>query len=435
MSFKVSLQYITSLSIVREFVRKFEKAFHQKNSARREKAMTMALEGIKILDLSRLAPGPYCTMILGDLGAEVIRIDPGGGRATEAIFPMPAEEEERMRAYDSEGRNKKSIVLNLKTQEARQIFYKLAETADVVIEGFRPGVTKRLGVDYDTIKEKNPRIVYCSLTGYGQTGPYRDMVGHDIDYISIGGALGIIRERGGRPVPPGNLVADYAAGGMQAAIGILAALMARESTHKGQWVDIAMTDGVISLMHMAAAQYFQIGVVPGLSLDMSILTTGKIPHYNTYETKDGRYIGIGSLEPWFFQNLCRALGREDLSPYEWSIEKWEEISSFFTETFRTKTRDEWFELLRQTDTCAAPVYSIDEVFSDPQVLERNMVVEVDHPKLGKVKQVGIGIKLSETPGAIRDPAPFPGEHTEEILLGLGYSKQQIKELGEAGALG
>ena len=394
--------------------------------------MTMALEGIKIIDMSRLAPGPYCTMILGDLGADIIRIDPGGGRAAEAIMPGMADDVERRVAYNASGRNKKSIVLNLRQDEAREIFYKLAEGADVILEEFRPGVVKRLGVDYETIKKLNPRIVYCSLTGFGQDGPYHSMAGHDINYISIGGALGIIGEKGRPPTPPSNLVADYAGGGMHAAIGVLAALMARERTGKGQHVDIAMCDGVVSLMHMAAMQYFSTGQVPQRGSDM---LTGAMPHYNVYQTKDGKYLSLGALEPWFYENLCKSLGREDLIPYEWDESKREELTSIFKETFLTKTRDEWFEIFKQTDTCAAPIYAIDEVFADPHVIHRKMVVDVDHPKLGKVKQVGISVKLSETPGAIRSLAPSPGQHTDEILAGLGYAKERIAELREKGAIG
>ncbi len=394
--------------------------------------MTMALEGIKIIDMSRLAPGPYCTMILGDLGADIIRIDPGGGRAAEAVVPVAAEEAERRTAYNATGRNKRSIILNLRLEGAKEIFYKLAERADVIVEEFRPGVVKRLGVDYETISKINPRIVYCSVTGYGQDGPYQNMPGHDINYISIAGALGIIGQKGGPPAIPSNLLADYAGGGMHAAIGILAALLARERTGKGQHVDIAMCDGVVSLMHMAAMQYFTTGKAPERGNDM---LTGGLPHYNVYETKDGKYISLGSLEPWFYENLCRAVGREDFIPYEWDEGKRSEIFSAFREIFRTKTRDEWFDLLKQIDICVAPVYSIDEVFSDPQVVHRKMVVDIDHPRLGKIKQVGISVKLSDTPGSIRSLAPFPGQHTDEILKELGYTEKRIEELRREGAIG
>ena len=391
--------------------------------------MTMALEGIKVVDLTRLAPGPYCTMFLADLGADIIKVEPGGGRAQAFSSAMAGEER---RAYDAENRNKRSIVLNLKEPEAQEIFYKLAKDADVIVEEFRPGVVKRLGVDYDTIKEINPRIVYCSVTGYGQDGPYQEAPGHDINYISIAGAQGMIGQRDGPPAVIANWLADYAAGGMQGAIGILAALMARERTGKGQYVDISMTDGVVSLMHAEAAQYFSTGIVPTRG---DVLFFGGMPLYNIYETKDGKYVSLGALEPWFYQNLCKALDREDFSSYEFDTgEKREEIFAYFRETFLTKTRDEWVELLRQADVPVAPVYPLDEVFSDPQINHRQMVVELDHPKFGKVKQVGISIKLSDTPGQIRTLAPLAGQHTDDILRELGYSKEKIEELRSAGAI-
>ena len=393
--------------------------------------MTMALEGIRVLDLTRLAPGPYCTMFLADLGADVIKIEPGGGRAALMATTMATDDEETRRAHNPEGRNKRSIVLNLKMQEAQEIFHKLAEKADVIIEEFRPGVVKRLNVDYETIKKINPRIVYCSLTGYGQDGPYEQVAGHDINYISTAGAQSMIGPRSGPPAVITNLLADYAAGGMHAAIGILAALMARERTGKGQHVDIAMTDGVISLMHAEAASYFATGKVPGLG---DILMFGGAHHYNIYETKDGKYVSLGALEPWFYENLCKTVGREDFSPHEFNEQKWGEMAAAFREIFLTKTRDEWVELLRQTDTCVAPVYAVDEVFSDPQVLHRKMLVEVDHPTLGKVKQVGISIKLSETPGAVKSVAPRPGQHTDELLLNLGYARESIEGLRKSGAV-
>ena len=392
--------------------------------------MTMALEGIKVVDLTRLAPGPYCTMFLADLGADVIKVEPGGGRA-QAFSPSTMGGEHRL-AYDPEHRNKKSIVLNLKEREAQEIFYKLAKDADVIVEESRPGVVKRLGVDYDTIKKINPRIVYCSITGYGQDGPYHALSGHDINYISIAGAQGIIGPRDGPPAVIANLLADYAAGGMQGAIGILAALMAREKTGKGQYVDISMTDGVMSLMHAEAAQYLSTGIVPTRG---DVLFFGGMPFYNVFETKDGKYVSLGALEPWFYQNLCKMLGREDFGAYEFDKgEKRDEIFAYFREVFLTKTRDEWVELLRQADVPVAPVYTLDEVFSDPQLNHRKMVVELDHPKFGKVKQVGISIKLSETPGQIRALAPLPGQHTDEILQGLGYSKEKIEELRSSGAI-
>lgn len=385
----------------------------------------MALEGIRIVDRSQMGPGPYCTMLLGDLGADVIRVDPGGGKLAEARVAFPPGTEDRIRAYNSEERNKRSIVLDLRIDEAREVYYRLATDADVIVEQSRPGAPERLGVGYETIKTKNPRIVYCAITGYGQTGPYRDLVGHDINYISIGGALGIMGPKDSPPAIPSNLIADYAAGGMLAAMGILAALMARERTGRGQFIDISLTDGVISMMHAHATMYFTMGFVPERGEDM---LTGGVPFYNVYETKDGKYISVGAIETWFFKHLCSLLGREDLVSRQLSSDKRDEMMRTFKDIFLTKTRDEWLRILQRDDTCVAPVHSVGEMATDPHVIEREMVVEIDHPRVGKVKHVGIPIKLSDTPGAVRRPPPLRGEHTDEVLTELGYSKQDIDQL-------
>ncbi len=398
----------------------------------------LPLEGIRILDLSRLAPGPYCTMLLGDLGADVLLVEEpavsgaptGRGQAARRLLDRDASE--RVLAFNALARNKRSITLNLKNEAARQVFYKLSESADVVLEGFRPGVVKRLGVDYETLSQINPRLVFCSLSGYGQDGPYAGLVGHDINYISIGGALGMIGWPGSPPAIPMNIIADFAAGGLYAAFAILAALIARQRTGRGQYVDMAMTDGVISLLVAIVGQYFGSGVAPRPG--QSFLS-GAAPFYSVYETKDGRWLSIGSLEPWFWEALCRVMGREDFVPHQMSAGKFPEMFEHFRQQFKTRTRDEWFEYLRQFDICVAPVYSLDEVFDDPHVRARHMLVEMEHPTLGKVQQVGIGAKLSETPGSVRSLAPRRGQHTEEVLLDLGYSEEQIRRLREEGAVG
>jgi len=390
--------------------------------------MALPLAGIKILDLSRMAPGPFCTMLLADLGAEVVKIEqPGFG-----IIPVDVDEE-TWAAYYALDRNKRSIILNLKTDEARQVFYKLVERADVVLEGFSPGVVKRLKVDYETAKRINPKIVYCSLSGYGQDGPYRDLPGHDINYIAVAGALSAMGIRNGRSAVPLNLLGDYAGGGLQAAFGIVVAVLARERMGKGQFIDVAMVDGVISLLAWEASVFFAGGVVPKWG---HTPLTGAIPCYYVYEAKDGGHISIGCTEVKSWENLCRALGREDLIPYQFAGgNQKEEVASQLGQIFLTKTKDEWFQLLGPKDISIAPVLNFDEVFSDPHVLHRQMVVEVDHPKLGKVKQVGIGVKFSQTPGEIRNTAPLPGQHTEEVLIDLGYSQDDIDRLREIGAIG
>jgi len=398
----------------------------------------LALEKTRVLELTPLAPGQFCTMILGDFGAEVLKVESPGAKLG---LELKGEESRKEAAYFPMDRNKRSIVLNLKSQAGRQVFYRLAQQADVIVEGFRPGVVKRLGIDYDTINKLNPKIIYCSLSGYGQEGPYRDFPGHDINYISMAGVLGLIGPSEMPPVIPMNFIADFAGASLYGVIGILMALMARNETGEGQYVDVAFTDGVISLATFLSHGYFLHGAVPKRGETM---LHGAYPYYGVYETKDGKYISIGCVEPHFWENLCRLIGKEEYIPYQVSLEhflhkpegeKWAEISSYLKQSFLTKTRDEWFELLTQNDIPAGKVYTLDEVFSDPQVLQRQMVTEIEHPTLGKIKQAGIAPKLSHTPGKVRTFTPLTGEHTEEVLRGLGFSREEIENLRQEGAIG
>ncbi|MBI4297474.1 MAG: CoA transferase [Chloroflexi bacterium] len=402
--------------------------------------MTLPLDGVTILDMTRLAPGPFCTMMLGDLGAEVIKIEepgpPTGRRADQASSseaaggPIPGSIN-RYSLSNSLNRNKKSIGLNLKVPEARDIFYKLAERADVIVEEFRPGVTQRLGVDYATIKKINPRLIYCAITGYGQDGPYGNLAGHDINYISIAGALSLFGKRDSPPIIPPNLLADFAGGGLHGVIGILAALLAREKTGRGQFVDISMTDGVVALLSSFLIPYFDESVAMRSEEGFHL---GTEPYYNVYRAKDGKYLSLGCLEPWFWANLCRALNREDLIPLQSDQASKIEIFSIMRGIFGTKTRDEWFDYLRQFDIPVAKVNTLDELEIDPHLLHRQMVMEVDHPQKGRVKQVGPAVKLSETPASIRSLTPQLGEHTNNILKELGYSQTRIQALRQAGAI-
>ncbi len=396
----------------------------------------LPLEGIHILDLSRLAPGPYCTMLLADLGADVLLVEEPldtGGRltGTAARRLLDRDVSERAMAFNALSRNKRSIALNLKLANARQVFYRLAEHADVVLEGFRPGVVKRLGVDYETLSGVNPRLVYCSLSGYGQDGPYAGLVGHDINYVAIGGALGMIGWPGTPPAIPLNILGDFAGGGLYAAFAILVAIIARERTGRGQCVDMAMTDGVISLLAGVISQYFASGSVP--KPGQSFLN-GAAPFYHVYETADGRWLSIGCLEPWFWEALCRAMRCEQFIYDQMTADKFPKMFQFFRDAFKTKTRDEWFQYLSQFDICVGPVYSLDEVFQDPHVQARQMVAELEHPSLGKVQQVGIGVKLSETPGSVRSLSPRRGQHTDEVLRDLGFSPEQVQELRAQGVV-
>ena len=398
----------------------------------------LALDGVRILDLTWQGPGPFCTMILGDLGAGIIKI---GAPPTADARQATRGAGKKAVAYQAFNRNKKSILLNLKAAEGRNIFHQLAEEIDVVVEGFRPGVAERLGIDYQTISKINPKIIYCSITGYGQDGPYRDLPGHDINYISFGGVLNLIGEADRQPVIPLNLIADYGAGGKDAVVGILSALIARGKTGKGQYIDISLTDSVISLLtEPVLGSYFQSGVIPKRGEHP---LAGAYPYYNIYQTKNGKFITLGCLEPWLWANLCQEIGKEGFIPFNITRgyladptedKKWEEVSSHLKQLFLTKTRDEWFELLSRKNIPIGKVYSLDEVFADPQVLHRQMVIEVEHPTEGKIKQVGIAIKLSDTPGKVRSLPPMLGEHTEEILVGLGYSKQRIRKLRREGVV-
>ncbi len=383
----------------------------------------LPLDDIRILDLSRLAPGPYCSMLLADMGADVLLVEPPpDARAGQAGSGADV--------YDALRRNKRSIVLNLREGAAREVFYKLAMEADVVLEGFRPGVVKRLGVDYETLSAKNPRIVCCSLSGYGQTGPYSQLVGHDINYISVGGALGMTGWPGEPPAIPMNVIADFAGGGLHAAYGILVALHARERTGRGQYVDIAMSDGVLSLLSMMVSGYFAGGRAPERG---ATVLNGSVPHYNVYQCSDGGWISLGSLEAHFFANLCKILECEQYIPHQYDSAKRDEIFAHFKQRFASKPRDEWFEILKQTDICAAPIYALDEALRDPHNLARNMVVEIDNGGT-PVKQIGIGTKLSETPGSVRSLSPKLGQQTDDVLASIGYDAQQIASLREKGAV-
>lgn len=373
-------------------------------------------------------PGPFAATLLGDLGAEIVKVhepDPEarGGLAKYAFPNTP----------EFPGlRNCKTIGVDLKSEAGRAVFYDLVRSADVVFESFRPGVMKRLRTDYATVKEINPAIIYASLSGYGQYGPYRDTPGHDINYISIGGLLGLTGEPDGPPVLPGTLVADFAAGGMASVIGILAALMAREKTGRGQFVDVAIMDGIVEMMGMWINPYLSYGFEAERG---RTIFTGQYAWYNVYETKDGKYISVGTFEHWFYANLCKALGREDFIEHQWaSGDKAEEIHEFFRQTFLTKTRDEWLELLVPRETCVAPVYTISEMAADPQVIARGMVRDMLHPSLGVVRQVGSMLKLSDSGFEVRNWTTQFGQHTDEILEHLGYDAERIAALREEQAI-
>ncbi len=391
----------------------------------------IALEGIKILDLSRLAPGPLGSMVLADMGAEVIKVEEleeRGGMARDIFVPpgVSPEEEKKYLARDILGRNKKSIALNLKLPEAREIFYKLAATADVIWESYRPGVVERLGIGYGTISEINPRIIYCSISGYGQDGPYRDLPGHDPTYSAIAGVLASNMDMEDTPMTSGVPVADTSVG-LYAVIGVLCALIARDKTGRGQYIDVSFADSALSFAAILLGQHMVYGPMPKRR-DAQLIQ-------NSWQTKDGKYIASCPLESYFWERFCRALGLEELIHHHYATtEKYDEVVSAIRDKVLTKTRDEWFEIMKEADTCVSPVLTFDEVLKDPQILHRNMIMELEHPTQGKVKQLGFAIKLSETPAQFRNFAPLLGQHTQEILQELGYSRELVEELRKAGAV-
>ncbi len=391
--------------------------------------MTLALEGIRVIDLTRLLPGPFGSMILADMGAEVIKIEETEDRGElgrDVLTPPAAsrEEEEKAAAYNFLGRNKKSLALNLKDSEAKEIFYKLAETSDVIFESYRPGIAKRLNIDYETIAKINPRIVYCSISGYGQDGPYSQMPGHDPNYCSIAGLVGLNVDNNGKPMVLGAQAADIGVA-LHAVIGILCALMARQKTDRGQYVDISFTDSAMNFGAMP------IGLNWGPGIDLSLL--GPPTAVNVFETRDGKFLSTGNIEPYFWERFCRELDRDDLIPHLHAQgEKQLEVISIIRQIILTRTRDEWFDIMKEANVCATPVLALNELANDPQLRHRKMVLDVEHPTAGKAKQLGMAIKLSDTPGQFRSFAPFLGQHTSELMEEIGYSNDQVEGLIKKG---
>jgi len=380
------------------------------------------LKGLKMLDLSRLLPGPYCSLLLADLGVEVLKIeDSEQGDYMRRMGPSLKKDSAYFLALN---RNKKSMILNLKTKEGKEIFYKLIDTYDILLEGFRPGVMDRLGIGYQELKSKNPRVIFCSLSGYGQNGPYKERSGHDINYIGLGGILELTGPKDGDPTIPGTQIADIGGGGMMAAIAILAAIVHREKTGEGQYLDVAMHDGVISWLSIHAGRYFMDNELPKRG-EMHL--SGRFACYQVYPTKDGRHISLGALEPKFWKNFCQAIGREDLVLKQFiEGEERVQIIKEIRELFKTKTQKEWVEFFKNVDACLEPILSLGEVFQHPHVLHRKMVIEYEHPVEGKIRQVGNPIKSSQFPFEIRTPSPAWGEHTMEVLKAIGYSEEEIK---------
>jgi crotonobetainyl-CoA:carnitine CoA-transferase CaiB-like acyl-CoA transferase len=375
-------------------------------------------------------------MLLADLGADVLMVEVPPGvvarfdRMAGDAATADQHQAERRRAFNPLRRNKRSIAINLREARGRDLFHQLVADADVVLDGFRPGVTTRLGVDYETLSRINERVITCSITGFGQSGALRDLGGHDINYIAMSGALSAIGTADGQIAIPLNLLADFAGGGMLAAVAILAALQACQRTGRGQAIDLGMSDGALYLMASAVAGMLQSGAppVPGRGV-----LAGSVPYYNVYACADGGKVAVGAIEPHFYEALCRGLGLERYARHQHDVALHLEIHDAFAAAFLTRPRDEWFARLRALDACVTPVLDLDEAFAYPHTTEaRSMRLELQDPVAGIVAQVGVAPKLSATPGAVRTTGPRLGEHTDEVLTSLGVDSATIAGLRTAG---
>jgi crotonobetainyl-CoA:carnitine CoA-transferase CaiB-like acyl-CoA transferase len=392
----------------------------------------LPLSGVRVLDLTRLLPGGFCTLLLADFGAEVLKVeDTGMGDYVRWAPPYyeGADESAKSALYLALNRGKRSVRLNLKEDGGREALLRLAREYDVLVESFRPGVMDRLGVGWERLHEESPGLVYCAISGYGQDGPNRDRAGHDMNYLGLVGLLGLTGEKDGPPVQAAGQIADIGGGSLMAAFGVLAALRERDRSGEGQFVDVSMADGALSWLAMVAGRYFADGVAPRRG---ELELAGGLICYRPYACSDG-WVSLGALEPKFWQAWCRGVGREDLVERQFDApgsDAHAEVERIFLE----RTRGEWQEFASRHDCCLEPVLGLDEALASELVRAREMVVEIDQPGVAEpVRQLGVPVKLSRTPGAPQGPGPVLGEHTDEVLRQVGYSDEEIAELKESGA--
>jgi alpha-methylacyl-CoA racemase len=394
-----------------------------------------ALSDVRVLDLTRLLPGGFCSLLLADLGADVVKVeDTGGGDYVRWAPPYYGSEEDqalgtRSALYLALNRGKRSIRIDLKSEGGRAAFLRLVPHYDVVLESFRPGVLDRLGVGYAALRKVNPRLVYCAITGYGQTGPHTQRAGHDTNYLALGGLLGLTGRPEGPPIQSAGQIADIGGGALMAAFAVMAALHERARSGEGQLVDVSMTDGALSWLALVAARYFCDQVAPRRG-DLEL--AGGILCYYPYEAADG-WVSCGALEPKFWRAFCEGAGRPDLVEKQFErpgSDAWRQVA----EVFRSRSREEWRTFNDQHDCCIEPILDLEDTLDSELVRERDMVVELEQPGLGIVRQLGVPVKLARTPGAPDRPAPALGEHTEEVLSEAGLGAEEIAQLIRSGAV-
>ncbi len=385
------------------------------------------LDGTRVIDLSRLLPGPYATMLLADLGAEIIKIEtPGLGDYMRLIPPFVENKETGetiSAAYLMVNRNKKSVALNFRNARGKQVFMRLVRDADVVLESFRPGQVDKWGIGYAALRAINPRLVYCSLSGYGQSGPYKDRAGHDLNYIALNGLLAANGAADGPPIPPAVQIADLS-GGMLATISILAALISRDKRGAGQYLDVSLFDGALSWAGTIIGGTYAAGKKTERG---KMQLNGGMACYNVYETRDHQFITIGAIEPHFWAAFCKAVERDDLNARQQEFDAVPDVAAIF----KTRTLDEWLELFKTLDACIEPVRDFSAVFDDPHIRHRGLIAQMDVPGIGKIPQIGsVFVFAPNSP----TPPPRQGEHTREILERLEMGEEEIARLAETGVI-
>jgi crotonobetainyl-CoA:carnitine CoA-transferase CaiB-like acyl-CoA transferase len=394
----------------------------------------LPLDGVRVLDLSRLLPGGFCSLLLADFGADVLKVeDTGLGDYIRWATPYyeGVEDSAKSALFLALNRGKRSLRLNLKSAGGREVLLRAVRESDVVLESFRPGVLDRLGVGYEAMREVNPAIVYCAITGYGQDGPNRDRSGHDMNYLGLVGLLGLTGDAGGPPVQAAGQIADLGGGALMAAFGILAALRERDRSGEGQLVDVSMADGALAWLALVAARGLAEDVAPRRG---ELELAGALVCYRPYECADG-WVTLAALEPKFWQAWCRGVGREDLIEQQFS-RPGSDTHRAVEAIFAARTREQWRAFASEHDCCLEPVLELDEALDSELVRAREMIVELDQPGAQRpVRLLGVPVKLSRTPGdPNRAPGPGLGEHTREVLAALGYDEQQVAALLESGAV-